>query len=83
MATAKETLPFLAALLEIAIPLQRQYAVQGLSFFANGVGTQTSSFRTKETERYFGFNREKEQEYISFWRNWWNLHRAELSSSHE
>ncbi len=83
------SLPYLAALLDSPDPGLQQYAVQGLGFFANGVGVQTPAtmpgldhlnhrqptpYRTKETEAYLGFDRKRAAEFVNFWRTWWNAH---------
>jgi hypothetical protein len=87
----RETLPYLAALLDEPDPPLLSYAVVGLSFFANGVGTQTvtagldhlnkrqpSVYRTKETEQYLGFDAARQQEFVEFWRRWWSRNQMDL-----
>jgi hypothetical protein len=90
-----DALPYLAELLESPKPLIQQYAVQGLSLFANGASAVTpesartmeylssrhpTRYSTTETERHLGFDESRRAEYINFWRGWWNEH-PELHSS--
>jgi hypothetical protein len=84
-----ETLPYLAVLLDSEEPMLQQYAVQGFAFFANGVGHMSKEdvrsmdhlvrraqtpYQTEETKRYFGFNASRRDEYVNFWRSWWESH---------
>jgi hypothetical protein len=89
----RETLPYLALLLDDPNPMLVSCGVVGLSFFANGVGIQTvvgmpgldhlnkrqpSGYRTSETERYLGIDLARQPEYVDFWRRWWNMNRTSL-----
>lgn len=84
-----ETLPYLAILLDSDEPMLQQYAVQGFGFFANGIGQMSkedarsmahlarrarTSYETEETKRYLGFNASRRDEFVSFWRSWWESH---------
>lgn len=88
----RETLPFLAALLDEQGTALLSYGVIGLGFFANGVGVQTtqgvlnhlnyrqpSSYQTAETQKYLGFDPARQFEFVDFWRRWWIANRATLT----
>jgi hypothetical protein len=89
----REALPYLAVLLDDPNPALVSYGVVGLGFFANGVGMQTiagmpgldhlnkrqpSAYRTSETQKYLGMAPGRQQEYVDFWRRWWNTNRVNL-----
>jgi hypothetical protein len=81
----RESLPYLAKLLDDTNQALRTRGVIGLSFFANGVGVQSPSgapsmhlnnpsptpYRTEQTARYLGFDSANETEWIAFWKAWW------------
>ncbi len=86
-----EALPYLAMLLQSPDAALVRAGVVGLSFYANGVGMQTPSagmdhlnyraatpYATDETARYLGFDERRSDEYIAFWKNWWNIHQSEF-----
>jgi len=90
----RETLPYLAALLDSKYPDMRAEGVLGLGFFANGVPIvraegmpgldflnkrEATKYTTKETTEYFGFDPSRPDEFVAFWKGWWLRHRAELS----
>jgi hypothetical protein len=88
----RDTLPYLAGLLDEQDPALVSCAVMGLSFFANGVGVQTpaagldflnqrqpSAYATEETARYLGFDPARQAEFAAFWRRWWADNRAALT----
>jgi hypothetical protein len=90
----KETLPYLASLLDSTDTAVVKEAVIGLGYFANGAGMQTvagtpglthlnnrapNAFTTPDTQKYFGFDPAKAAEYVAFWKSWWLAHKAELT----
>ncbi|MEZ5362909.1 MAG: HEAT repeat domain-containing protein [Bryobacterales bacterium] len=91
----RESVPHLAALLDDESPELKQSAVIGLSFFANGVGVQSedgpsmrylneakpSEFSSSETAKYLGFDEERSDEFVAFWRDWWNQHRLDFPTN--
>ena len=94
----KETLPYLAKLLDSPNPDRQQDAVFGLSGFANGFEKVTpestrkmtwltnrkdTPYTTDQTRHYLmllgNASDAARQEIVTFWRNWWQDHRAELT----
>jgi hypothetical protein len=89
----RESLPYLAKLLDDPNPKLRGRGVIGLSFFANGIGVQSpyggptmphlnnpspSAYRTEQTARYLGFDAANETEWIAFWKAWWQEHQFDF-----
>ncbi|MDX2151214.1 MAG: HEAT repeat domain-containing protein [Bryobacteraceae bacterium] len=85
----RESVPFLASLLESSNPSLVRSAVIGLSFYANGVGVQRASaamdhlnqrtptaYTTKDTLRYLGFDEGRSHEYLTFWKQWWSMNQT-------
>lgn len=38
-----------------------------------------NAYTTPETEKYFGFDGSRADEYVAFWKNWWLQHQTELT----
>jgi hypothetical protein len=89
----RESLPYLAKLLDDPNQALRARGVIGLSFFANGMGAQNpaggpsmphlnnprpSVYRTEQTARYLGFDAANETEWIAFWKAWWLEHQFDF-----
>lgn len=89
----RESLPYLARLLDDANQALRARGSIGISFFANGIGAQNpsggpamphlnnpspSAYRTTQTAEYIGFDPTRETEFIAFWKAWWLEHQFDL-----
>ena len=89
----RESLPYLAKLMDDPNPTLRARGVIGMSFFANGIGVQDpsggpsmphlnnpgpSAYRTEQTARYLGFDAANETEWIAFWKAWWLEHQFDF-----
>lgn len=86
----KESIPFLAELLDSPDPAIRAYAVGGLAMFANNVPIGSHqpaagdwSYRTEETIAHSAMDpgrvAAREAYYIGFWKDWWAKHRTQLT----
>jgi hypothetical protein len=88
-----EALGSLAALLDDPAIELRQEGCIGLGMFANGMPVQSrrfanaqghlnngtsSKYRTPEVAVYLGFDRDREAEFVAFWKDWWRKYRSDF-----
>jgi len=91
VASDRETLRYLAGLLESPEPILRTLAVGGMAMFANNVPMNSHHpapgdwpYRTEETIAHSAMDPNpiagNESYYVGFWKNWWLQNKEALAA---